>query len=248
LTGVRQTFRPENELEDALLSALQEEQADVFLAVLAEAEVYLPAPGPAPDAEQLVTAKEGDEIPLPVLEHGGERFVPVFTSPTQLLRYLPEGTPYLRLQGRALAAIWPADCRLALNPRGELGLILSPEQVASVKDTPAPQTSGFLIGNPKEEPTELLAAMREFAEARPQIRAAYRGLLVRRPGAPPELVIGLELDAPADAAAIVDAAAEAARAAGVERLALVPLTPGADAGPVGRFLLEQTEPFYARAT
>jgi hypothetical protein len=248
LTSVPRTFRPENELEDALVTALQEEQADLFLAALAEAELYLPAPGPAPDAEQLVTAQEGDEIPLPLLEHGGERFIPVFSSPKQLLRYVPDGTPYLRLQGRALAAIWPADCRLALNPRGDLGLILSPEQVASVKDTPAPSGSGFLIGEPNEEPSELLEAIRAFASARPQIRAAYRGLLVRRTGARPELVIGLELEAQADAPVLIDAAADAARAAGIERLALVPLQPGAESGPIGRFLLEQTEPFYARAT
>jgi hypothetical protein len=89
--------------------------------------------------------------------------------------------------------------------------------------------------------------MRTFARSRPQIRAAYRGLLVRRAGAQPEPVIGLELDPGADPALIVDAAAEAARTAGVERLALVPLQPGVDAGRIGRFLLEQTEPFYARA-
>src|SRR5919197_6164728 len=100
--SVPQTFRPENELEDALVTALQDEGPDAFLAALAEAEVYLPAPGPAPEAEKLVTAEAGDEIPLPLLEQGGERFVPVFSSPRQLLRYVPEGTPYLRLQGRAL--------------------------------------------------------------------------------------------------------------------------------------------------
>lgn len=244
---VPQTFRPENELEDALVTALQDERPDTFLAALAEAEVYLPAPGPAPEGEEHVTAQAGDEIPLPVLEQGGERFIPVFSSPKQLLRYVPEGTPYLRLSGRALASIWPADCRLALNPRGELGLILSPEQVAAVKDAPEPGASGFLIGEPKEEPRALLEAMRGFAAPRQQIRAAYRGLLVRRAGAQPEPVIGLELDPGADAALIVDAAAEAARAAGVERLALVPLQPGVDGGRVGRFLLEQTEPFYTRA-
>jgi hypothetical protein len=243
-----QTFRPENELEDALVTALNDAQPDAFLAALAEAEVYLPAPGPAPDEEQKVTPREGDEIPLPLLEQGGERFIPVFSSTTQLLRYVPEGTPYLRLQGRALASIWPSDCRLALNPRGDAGIILTAEQVALVKDTPEHGASGFLIGEPKEEPQRLLETMRKFAAARPQVRAVYRGLLVRRAGARSEPVIGLELDPGADAELLVDAAAEAARAAGVERLSLVPLQLGVDAGRVGRFLLEQTEPFYVRAT
>lgn len=246
--SVPQAFRPENELEDALVTSLQDATPDAFLAALADADVYLPAPEATPGEERQVTARAGDEIPLPLLEQGGERFIPVFSSQTQLLRYLPEGTPYLRLQGRALASIWPSDCRLALNPRGELGIILSPEQVAAVKDAPEHGTPGFLIGEPKEEPHELLEAMRRFAAARPQIRAAYRGLIVRRPSARKETVIGLELDPGADAPLIVDAAAEAARAAGMERLALVPIQPGVDAGRVGRFLVDETEPFYTRAT
>ncbi len=245
---VPQAFRPENELEDALVTALHDETPDAFLAALADAEVYLPAPGPAPASEKHVKAKAGDEIPLPLLEQGGERFIPVFSSQRQLARYLPEGTPYLRLQGRALASIWPDDCRLALNPRGDLGLILSPEQVAAVRDAPAQGAPGFLIGEPKDEPEELLELMRRFAQARPQIRAAFRGLIIRRPGARQEHVIGLELDPGADAQLILDAAAEAARGAAIERLALVPIQPGVDAGRIGRFLVDQTAPFYTRAT
>jgi hypothetical protein len=41
-------------------------------------------------------------------------------------------------------------------------------------------------------------------------------------------------------------AAAAARAAGVDSLALVPLDAGAAESPVGRFLLGRTRPFYTR--
>jgi hypothetical protein len=59
-------------------------------------------------------------------------------------------------------------------------------------------------------------------------------------------VIGLELDPGSDGEAVVQDAAEAARAAGIDALAFVPLDAGAAESTVGRFLREQTEPFYRR--
>jgi hypothetical protein len=80
------------------------------------------------------------------------------------------------------------------------------------------------------------------------VLAAYRALLVRRPGEEAEPIVGLQLLPGADPRPAVDAAAEAASAAGIERLALVPLQEGIDAGEVGRFLVERTQPFWTRAT
>ncbi len=137
---------------------------------------------------------------------------------------------------------------VAVNPGGELGLSLTPEQLAGLATAePGDSEAEFLIGEPREEPTELLDVIGRFAQERPEVRAAYRALLVRRPGAEPEHVIGLELRAGADAQAVIDAAAEAAREAGVERLALQPLQPGVEAGQIGRFLLGKTQPFWSRA-
>ena len=241
-------FRPENELERALVAAYETNQLEPLLRALAFSDVYLPAPEPGPDEERHVTAHEGDEIPLPIVEADDGPFVPVFSSLTQLGRVRPEGGGYLKLQGRALAAIWPAGHRLALNPGGDLGLPLAPEDVARLRDAPPPGDEGFLIGEPREEPVELLDAIRRFAARRPEVRAAYRGLIVRRPGtgAAPDPLVGLELDPDADVEAVMEAAAEAARGAGVPTLALVPLDPHGDGGPAARFLLTRTTPFYVR--
>jgi SseB protein N-terminal domain/SseB protein C-terminal domain len=240
-------IRPENALEDALLAARENDDLEHLLVTLALADVYIPAEEPGPDEETRVTAKAGEQLPLPVIELDGQSFVPVFTSLTQLARFRPEGGGYVRLLGRALSAITPSDVGVAINPGGDLGLPLTPDQVASLATAePGDSEAEFLIGEPREEPRALLETIGRFAEERPEIRAAYRALLVRRPGAKPEHVIGLELRPGADAEAAIEAAAEAAREAGVERLALLPLEPGVDAGQIGRFLLGQTQPFWSR--
>jgi hypothetical protein len=241
------TFRPENALEDALLAARENDDVERLLSTLAVADVFIPSAEPGPVEETRVTAQAGEELALPVIEIDGASLVPVFTSLTQLGRFRPEGGGYLRLNGRALAAITPSDLGVAVNPGGHLGLPLTPEQVARIAVAePANSEAEFLIGEPREEPVELLDAIRQLARERQDIRAVYRALLVRRPGAHPEHVIGLELTAGADAQAAVDAAAEAGRSAGLDRLALLPLQPGIEGGQIGRFMLERTTPFWTR--
>jgi len=244
------TFRPENALEEALLTAYESDDLEHLLRTLAIADVFLPAEGEGPAEEQNVSAEQGDEIALPVLEgEEGVRLVPIFSSLTQLARFRPGGGGYMRLRGRELAAITPPDLGLALNPGGQLGLPLTPEHVADLANAP-PANGGesqLLIGEPREEPVELLETIGRFAESRDDVRAAYRALLVRGPGAEPEHVIGLELVPGADPEAVVDAAAEAARSSGFERLGFLPLQPGVEAGQVGRFMLARTQPFWARS-
>ena len=241
------TLKPDNPLEDALLAARESGDLDHLLVTLALADVFIPSAEPGPDEETRVTAKAGEQLALPVIELDGNSFVPVFTSVTQLERFRPEGGGYMRIHGRALSAIAPPDVGVAVNPGGDLSLALTPEQLAGLATAePGDSEAEYLIGQPREEPTELLDAMARFAEGRPQVQAAYRALLVRRRAAEPEHVIGLELRPGADAQPVIDAAAEAAREAGVERLALLPLQPGVEAGQIGRFLLGKTEPFWSR--
>jgi hypothetical protein len=241
-------FRPENALEEALVTARQVDDVEALLVALAEADVFVPSPDAGLREEQPVLAKLGDTLALPVVELGGDRFVPVFSSLRQLGLARPVGGGYLRFLGRSLAEIWPAGVSLVLNPGGELGLVLGAEQVVGVRDLPPPaeDEASFMIGEPAMEPVEVLAAISEFAKRRPEVLAAYRGLFVRSPGFAPEPVVGLELAREADREAIIGAAAEAAREAGIDALALLTLDAGEDGGPVPRFLLERTQPFYRR--
>jgi SseB protein C-terminal domain/SseB protein N-terminal domain len=207
--------------------------------VLADADVYLPAPRRA--------TSEVRDVPLALVRAGDEAFVPVFSSLAALARYLPDGGGYIRLSGRALAEAVPDESTVILDPGSELAVPLRAGDLARLHDVPPRRGDvDILIGEPREEPVEAIEAIQRFAAARPEVRAAYRALLVLRPGTDAEPVIGLELDPGSDGEAVVGDAAEAAREAGVEALAFVPFEPGEAETPVSRFLRGRTEPFYRR--
>jgi hypothetical protein len=239
-------FRPENPLEDALLYAFKTHDETMLLAELATGDLYLPA-DEMPEQEMELVAQPGDEFPLTTVSApDGTEYVAAFSSLAQLAYVRPEGGGYRRIRGRTLAAIAPRDLGLAVNPSGQLGLPLTPEQFAEMVDVPPPDESGYLLGEPKEEPVELREAAGRVAASHQAVRAVYRALLVRSPGARPEHLVGFELDAGVDAQPIIDAAFEECRRAGIERAGFLPLQPGIDSGPVGVFMLERTRPFWTR--
>jgi hypothetical protein len=245
-------FQPQNELEEVLLDAARTGDVVELLGVMGRSDLYVPTPTAGPAEEQRVEARAGDELPLPLLERAGVQYVVAYTSEAQLAAVPAAGTGYMRIGGAALAAVVPPELALVLNPGGDLGITIRPEQLAelrerSVEPEPDPDEQGFLVGEPREEPVELLAVMRDFAERTDSVAAAYRGLLLRRRGGIPEPVIGLELAGGGDEAAVIEAAAHAAREAGIDSLALVPIRRSGDEGPVVRFLLERTEPFFVRS-
>jgi hypothetical protein len=242
-------FRAANALEDALASAVAGGSLEACIALLADADVLVPAPaGAAPAGEEEVErhAAPGDELPLPRLELEGRTYVPVFTSPVQLLRFRPEGGPYLRLQGRAIGSLCPPDAAIAVNPGGELGCVIPAAAVPRLVAAAAEATPGPTVAEPAVESTELLEALRAAAVRLPAIEALHRAELGHG-AAGTELVVGIALADDTDTAAAVEALAAAARAAGAERLALLPLPSPPTDDAVARFLAGTT-PFYERVT
>jgi hypothetical protein len=81
---------------------------------------------------------EGDEqddgaIALPVIEHDGRRYVPVFTSEEALQSAGADVGTALRIPIAQLAANWPSDdIWLAVNPASEDGLGLPPDLVRTL--------------------------------------------------------------------------------------------------------------------
>jgi hypothetical protein len=233
-----QVFRAENELEQALAAAFAAGNRDALLAAVAEHQLYVPTKGPA---------AEGERLELAALERDGRHYVPAFSSLGRLERSAPEGGGYVALTGKALASVWPKGFRLALNPGEAPGTVLDEEEIQRLEVAAEPSEDGFAFGEPAVETPGLLEAIRRFAATRPEITAAHRGLLVHSPGVP-EPVVALVLRPDADPDTVVREASEAARKAGVETLALVPVVAGEDGGPLGELILERTKLFYVRGT
>jgi SseB protein N-terminal domain/SseB protein C-terminal domain len=241
---------PQNLLEEAMVVASRDPDATPsFLRALAEAEVFVPQERPPATGERGM-ARPGEQVELPFVTHEGRTVVPVFSSLDRLQAYVPQGTSFIRLRGRDLASLWPADAWLALNPRGDLGTMLSPQQVRQLAGTAGPEDlatgSEYVIGQPREEPRGLLEVVELFCRRTPEVKAAYRGLLAfPRGDRAAQIVIGLEVDEGADMDRIRETLLAAGRESGVDSFGLVPVRP-ADPGPVAAYLLEKTEPFYRR--
>ncbi|MHA6795624.1 SseB family protein [Pseudonocardia bannensis] len=85
-----------------------------------------------------VPPAEGEEQPegaiaLPVIEHDGQRYIPVFTSEDSLRAAGADVGSALRIPIAQLAANWPSDdVWLAVNPASEEGLGLPPDVVRTL--------------------------------------------------------------------------------------------------------------------
>ena len=239
-------FSPENPLEEALAEAAADPaQRAAFLEKLFASELLIPAPGPPPVDDRLMSAPPGSEIDLPVVESGGRSIVPAFTSMTQLLQYVPEGTGYLQLAVRDLVKLWQDDLWLGINPRGA-GVLLGPADVRRLAGEAPSREGEYMLGEPSEEPHALLDAVRAYAERSGTIAAAYRALMVgQEEGATPRIVIGLDLVHGADRDAVFAQVGEAARETGVDSVALVPVALHGP-GTIARYLVQSTKPFYRR--
>jgi hypothetical protein len=85
-----------------------------------------------------VPSAEGEEPPedaiaLPVIEHEGQRYIPVFTTDEALRAAGADPGTAVRIPVVELAANWPSDdVWLAVNPASEEGLGLPPDVVRAL--------------------------------------------------------------------------------------------------------------------
>ncbi|MEH1013632.1 SseB family protein [Micromonospora sp. CPCC 206060] len=149
--GAQPPWQPVNEVERRLRHAVDQDDPEAVLRILAVAPLFLPDRGddrfgsddqPGPDGQRLMTA-----------DRDGIRFLLAFTSAEALYRVLPAGgwrstdLPEL-VRGWADGDI-PADWGLAVNPATPVGLLVAPERVPGLLPTPA-SLAGFTPANEVE--------------------------------------------------------------------------------------------------
>ncbi|MFJ8628219.1 enhanced serine sensitivity protein SseB C-terminal domain-containing protein [Kitasatospora sp. NPDC093550] len=243
---------PANELEQVLTSALGDPGATPrVIEVLARSRVWVPLPAGADP--------QGQSLDLPIIELGGDPYVPVFSSQEVFLQHAP-GLAF------AIAPVWefarglPLGVGIAVNPEAPVGIPVPPQGVAELRrgpredrwegaEDPAAPTGGRVALRepvPGEDPEHFLAACRAELSALPGVLTARRALASIE-GEPTVMFVGVQLDpaAPADPAAVNDALGRALGTAplpGGVHLVLLDLADD----PVVEWLLTRVMPFYTR--
>ena len=103
---------------------------EALLRELATSEALLPQ-APAPEGEP---EADPEAMRLPVIEHDGGQYIPVFTSEDALTTAGVDPATALRIPLAQLAATLPAEQNLglAVNPASQDGLALPPEVVQAL--------------------------------------------------------------------------------------------------------------------
>lgn len=138
-----------------------------------------------------------DEDRLPVL--------PTFTSEGALLRWNPEGSRYVGLQGKALLEMLAGSDwdRIVVDPAGPDAFAITrsaARELLGAVPFSVPAGSTLAIGQPAQAPPDgFVSDLRRACEGEPAVAEAFLyqlGVLDR--DEPPHLTIGLRLDARVD--------------------------------------------------
>jgi SseB protein C-terminal domain/SseB protein N-terminal domain len=243
---VTEDFTPANPLEIMMVEAHAGRMSmGALMTALLSSPVYL-VPGEDSD---------GGELSLAALEgRDGRRYIPAFTARSRLERFSGSDRS-ASVPLRDLAAAWPAEVSLVIDPGDPVELALPGEEFRRIArgekpggEQTVPAGTTVMIGDPAEEPDGVLRAIAVACSKRPEVVAAYRAQLhVDRPGERPHLAIGLVLDATTgNRDALRREVAQTATAAGAEQVSVVVIDPQAKGDAIAAYMLEQTRPFFSR--
>jgi hypothetical protein len=223
---------PENELEQAMLTAVTDASAHAaFYRLLLSSDL-------------VVLGSYGETMSLETVRGPAGECHPVFTSDARVTALIKDAAPRFTIQGRNLFEI-TRGARFVLNPGSAPDRILSAEEIAwSLEQFPPP--AELIVAQPKVYPVNLVKALCVLFTSRAAIKAAHL-VYVAREGIDSEAhpMIGLEADGdvPRLAQEIFAAAEAVLPGTAIE---VVYLDTGAPLPPLQKHLLS-VPPFYGRA-
>jgi hypothetical protein len=243
---VADAFTPQNPVEVMMVEAHAGRMSmSALMTALLTSPVHL-VPGDDSDGDELsLAAREGRD---------GGLYIPAFTARSRLERFSGSDRS-ASVPLRDLAASWPAEVSLVIDPGDPVELVLPGQdfrRIAGGREPGGEQTvpggTSVMIGDPADEPEAVLAAVALTCSGRPEVIAAYRAQLhVDRAGERPHLAIGLVVDAPSeDHDELRREVARSATAAGADQVSVVVLDSVAEGDAVAAYMLEQTRPFFSR--
>ncbi|HKB95535.1 MAG TPA: enhanced serine sensitivity protein SseB C-terminal domain-containing protein [Rhizomicrobium sp.] len=166
-------FIPENELERALVRAVQDrEAAPDFYRLLLESNLLVLGSAEGQEAaSEKFTLAPGGRLNLVTGQKNGSQFLPVFSSLVRMQDYVKQDSKYLSVNGRALLDV-TRGAPVTLNPASEYGKELSPIEVQQLLDGAPPSKLRTIIGQ-ADYHIALVEALTALFTTRPDINTAW---------------------------------------------------------------------------
>jgi hypothetical protein len=168
---------PQNDLESSLMSAATDAAArPMFYRVLANSKVLIVPVGEMPTIVDDVV-REPAKLQLSKVTIQGQLHIPLFSSEARL----PQQTRYLSLAATDLFKMTQGE-HLVLNPGAQYGKVLMPGEIAQILDgsifTPSKtftvtEPTKAWIGQPKDYPTEFVAALKRYFATEALVEKAF---------------------------------------------------------------------------
>lgn len=189
-------FEPENELEQALVRAVDDAAArPLFYRLLMSSNVFVVGEiGRRVAADRPAKLKSDDVIKLAFVEREGRKFHPVFSARTRLETFTPPDKARFCLKGRDLF-LATRGAQFVLNPGSEAGKELLPDELGHWLAVLAREAQGAVqrtVGLPKKRPAALLKALGVLFVNR-QVQSAR--FVEIREGSKAQLVLAVETQA-----------------------------------------------------
>jgi hypothetical protein len=233
-----------NEVESALERAASDPASRPdFFRVLLESEVFIIGRSKDAGAKiDIVHWQKKDGTPV----------VPFFSSVDALRRSLKETADYVSLPARSFFELVKGKT-LVLNPASSHSKEFFPNEIESllatgVNNAPVQRTVGkgaqVLLGQPRDYPTFMVAALKKILVKHANVRAAYLCQMHEPTAQAPSLVIGLLADGDVSRAITEAGAVAADTAPRGTAVDLVKVVRG-EAG-LSAYFLKNVEPFHRR--
>lgn len=185
----------------------------------------------------------GENRSLGVVEVDGQQLALVFTS-EEMLRAVTD-VPYIAPPFSGLVDMLPPGVGVLVNAQSEVSITIPAADLQRTGASDAPlvvDASRLFIGEPAEEPVEVLAALSRTAHGIASVRELRRAW-VSVDGAEPGLMVGVDLDPDNDA---VRAVVTSSLRGGLPPGAVTELVFANDRSPVIDWMWSNTEPFHVK--
>ena len=168
-------FKPENDLEAALVHAVQDPAAAAeFYRLLLETDLLVLGTAEGrEEASDKFSLDSGSRLNLVTGEQDGHKYLPVFSSIARMQDYIKEDSKYLSMKGRDLFET-TRGAPLILNPASEYGKQLAPHEIAQLlAPGSAPRSEPMVKIGEADYPQDLVDTLTGVFRAHAGVKAAH---------------------------------------------------------------------------